>query len=160
MTTPLSPTAVSRAPFNGDFYNMAATVIPVLFIAIAFEDAGWIRLRLWIYRMEDQMRVRATAARGRLRWRRGLLTGARYALEQLAATLTMVQLLSISGEIAAILAVEHQQATQLEHDLTRGALMVLVVLMGAALFGRVAEAAQRETRRLEGGSSASEGLGS
>lgn len=111
--------------FNTDFYVMAATVIPVLFIPLIFPGGILYRYGLWTKKWRRQGAVKAYQdgdARGVARYNQG------YKL--LFLPVDLVLLLGGFGELCAVFALYRRHATHIEQMWT---LYALVGLVGASV---------------------------
>jgi hypothetical protein len=122
----LALTAAAVPSFNGLFYATAATVIPVLFLAIAVQGSRYQDLTGPMVRAVERGRNSRT-------WYERLAFSALAGGNLGAAFLTLVY--GVAGEIAAILALISQQASGIELALAAGApiLLTLVVAVGPAV---------------------------
>jgi hypothetical protein len=122
--------APTAAPFNANFYITAATVIPVLFLAIAVQGRTYENL---LKAFSDAFRRWMTPGQ----WLRTLPAGA---LGVLTAATAFAMLYSAVAEILAIYALYQQQArTSTAHSVLLAVMfMVIMSAAGPALvFGRV-----------------------
>lgn len=112
---------------------MAATVIPVLFLALTLSDPGWVKLRSWAFVWEKVQPIRPDSFSRAWWW----LQIRKQGTFLLSAVLTIVELLGVGGELAAVVALDHQHATKFEHQIATEAVVVLVVVVALSILVRV-----------------------
>jgi hypothetical protein len=119
--------------FNADLYTVAATVIPVLFVAMMLPSGILARYSLWTKQLRSRQlqRVRKSiAARGedpdKVPAPRLTALFRSHDLVRLPVTLFFV--LFLGGEISAVLAIDHRHATAVEHWWVMASLVVLPIL--------------------------------
>jgi hypothetical protein len=108
--------------FNADFYAAAATVIPVLYLAIAVQGSTFDATLRWLYGVVARRKgiaARYTAG-SRLAWLRKIsgnreMRIARFAITLLASTIVLFMAIaligSLVGEAIAVLALYHRQSS-------------------------------------------------
>ena len=121
-------------PFNADFYATAATVIPVLFLALMFPGAPLHRVLVALDRWVGKRAGQGNAPPNQ--W--GLAFFATFA--QRAVLIGLVMLGSF-GELSALIALYNRHATSTESAWTLFATEVLVVAVGLSVVGSVGYAA-------------------
>jgi hypothetical protein len=129
----------SPPPFNVNLYVVAATVIPVLFIALMLPPGVLARYALWAKeRRNAQLRqvVQAEKATGKATGRKLWAVFRRYDLVVLPATLAFVFFLG--GQISAALAIDHRHATSTEHAWVMWSLIGLPILTVLSVIGALA----------------------
>jgi hypothetical protein len=121
----LEHTATAPPPFNGLFYATAATIIPVLFLAIAVQGRTYENL---IKTFSDAFRDWTTPSR----WIPRLPAGA---IAFTASMAGLMLLYSAGSEIAAIYALYHQQATRstAQFILIAATFMIIMTAAGPTL---------------------------
>lgn len=119
--------------FNSDLYTVAATVIPVLFVAMMLPPGILARYSLWSKQLRSRQlqRIRKSIAAGgedpdRIPPSRLTALFRSHDLVRLPVTLFFVFFLG--GEISAVLAIDHRHATAAEHSWVMAALIVLPIL--------------------------------
>jgi hypothetical protein len=117
--------AVKAQPFNGLFYATCATIIPVLFLAIAVQGSTY----------DDFLKSMARAFKRSDDLRAGpwlpFLTRWIIALIMVAAAITVL-ISACVGEVRALLALYHQSAN---HGTTREVLTETLIVSAAAIAG-------------------------
>jgi hypothetical protein len=106
----------SAAPFKYNLYVVAATVIPVLFIALMLPPGVLARYALWAKEQRNaqlQQVIQADKGTGKVSGRKLWAVFRRYDLVVLPATIAFVFFLG--GEISAALAIDHRHATSTDH---------------------------------------------
>jgi hypothetical protein len=110
-------------PFNGLFYATAATIIPVLFLAIAVQGRGYQNL---INALADIDRRRTSSPRGD--WKPIPLTAASFVLFSAAA---LIVVYGVASEIFAIYALYQQQARSSTGQTVLTGLIILTIATAA-----------------------------
>lgn len=111
--------------FNADFYSVAATIVPVIFVALLFPGGMLAHYALWAKRWRSKRSLAALRSGKRLSLRLWIIFRA-YDLLMLPVTLAFV--LGTMGELASFIALDHRSATHLEHSLVFAAVLTLPVL--------------------------------
>ena len=117
------------AQFNADLYVVAATVIPVYFVALMFPGGILAQYTLWA-RTERSRHIADLR-----RWRVGRL------VYLLMVPVWLVLALGAYGEIQAVLALDHGRASTTEHDWVIAASIALPII--AAVSAVVATSMRR-----------------
>lgn len=129
--------------FNADFYVTAATVIPVLFLAIAVQGSTFDAMLRWLYgavARKEGILSRLSEPGARLAWLRKIprnlgIRVARVSITMLASTIVLVMAIaligSLIGEVIAILALYYRQSS------TWQVLCVISVIILAAVIAVV-----------------------
>jgi hypothetical protein len=135
--------------FNADFYTTAATVIPVLYLAIAVQGSTFDAVLRWLYRVgarSNGIVSRLTEPGRRLAWlrkiRRNLgMRVASFVVTLLAFTVVLLMAIvligSLAGEAIAILALYHRQSSSWQ-ALCVISVIVLAVVIALIPFWRLA----------------------
>ncbi len=101
--------ATISAPFNSEFYAVAATVIPLFFIALLLPDA--FLFEYW--RQVESHHNNLGNTRGRRKWRSHLKRHSLYLVSVLPPMIVVVA--GSVAEICAILALNGRNASPFEH---------------------------------------------
>ena len=109
--------------FNADLYVTAATIIPVLFIALLFPGGILNRYALWAKRWRSRGAVSAFRAGDTRRMQR-FLNG--YTVLILPVDLAIV--FAVWGEISAFIALNDRKASPLAHTWVLSSVVILVVV--------------------------------
>lgn len=129
--------------FNADFYATAATVIPVLYLAIAVQGSTFDATLRWLYGVvvrRGGIVARLTVPGGRFAWLRKIprnlgIRITRIAITLLASTIVLFMAValigSLVGEAIAILALYHRQSSSWQ------ALCVISVIILAAVIALI-----------------------
>jgi hypothetical protein len=148
--------AFHHVTFNSDLYLVAATVLPVLFIALMLESSGLARAAIWAARREarEYRRLRARISEvveeAEVGGRRHVIVGGGLELGGLLALPAVACLLLFgAGEVCAVLALNAQHASDVEHDLVMAALVALPVALVAVAASAIVASAVRDLRAAE-----------
>jgi hypothetical protein len=132
------------APFNTDFYAAAATVIPVLFLALSLQSGTWRQLRVWAGSDPDEIRARINEIRRSGTRVPSSLRIRRVSVMLLNVSLLLIDLAAAAAEISAFIALENQQAT---YDERRLVMFAVAFLTAATLLITVLGYAWESGRR-------------
>jgi hypothetical protein len=124
---------VVLATFNANFYITGATVIPVLFIALMLPDGILVGYALWTRRVRTRW-VQSIAGADRSSLVRSFLASTRMWLAQqgffvIQLPMMFALIFGLTGEVAALLALDEEQATRFEHVWVRASVIGLVALL-------------------------------
>jgi hypothetical protein len=120
----LAHTAPAAAPFNGLFYATVATIIPVLFLAIAVQGRAYDNLlQTLITAANDSRRDKNPGA-----WKLTASVGAATALVSAAV---LILICGAAGELVATLALARQHAGGVEADFAVSAVLFLTAATAA-----------------------------
>src|SRR5947209_2251684 len=116
-----------RGAFNADFYVTAATVIPVLYLALAVEGSALAEITTRLNRSVKAMAaLKPDTPPRQLRLAAGLV-GA-YVLMAVAGVIVVA---GVAGEIAALLALYHRSATATAGKLVLLSMIALLAFIAA-----------------------------
>jgi hypothetical protein len=145
--------------FNGTFFGTAATVIPVLFLALTLQGNFVIKVLLEAAKLRARERkARVAPSPGSHTLKTVVGREARSVGAQLLSYAgTLVPFDAVWGEIAAIRALENRTASSADTSIVMQAVIVLTVAAGIALLVRFfsALAKEREESKKEEGEPAS-----
>jgi hypothetical protein len=116
---------IAATTFNSDLYMVAATVIPVLFVALVLPNGVLARYAVWAKKQRSNQLRRVTQG-GALPARR--LWGVYRIYDFLTLPVTLFRLFFVMGEISAVLALDHRHATRTEHRLVMASLIVMPII--------------------------------
>ena len=127
LTSMTSLTALTQgnhaaAPFNATFYATVATVIPVLFLAVAVQGPIYANVLKTIHRM-DPNKHRATMRR----WPFTLVIGAAYIFLFGVLFAVLIPILGVLGEIDALVSLAAQHAVGTQGGVLFSALLLLLM---------------------------------
>jgi hypothetical protein len=98
--------------FNADFYFMAATIIPIFFLALMLPGGVLFRYSIWVRRWHTRHLSDALNNKDRRYWRT-LLANRGHDLFSLPIQLML--LAASIGEVSAVIALDQRHATPREH---------------------------------------------
>lgn len=133
-------------PFNGLFYSTIATVIPVLFLAIAVQGGTYSDLLR--YYVANARLYRRTARLKGVRWRRPLMVNEWVFTRIFVGIAWFIVIAGTSSEIAVILALYTQRASSWGAYIAVGSVILLVLVAGAgpaAMIFRASTRAQEDS---------------
>jgi hypothetical protein len=139
--------------FNSELYVVAATVLPVLFIALMLESSGLARAAIWAARREAREyrrlreRVAEAVEQAEHGERRHVVGVGSFELGGLLALPALLCLLLFgAGEVSSVLALDARHASSFEHVVVLAALVALPVALVAVAAGSLLAAAVRDLR--------------
>jgi hypothetical protein len=126
----LTPTLAS-APFNADFYTVAAAVIPVYFLILLFPGGILARYAIWTKKLRSRYAVPIVEGEKPATLR---LTSILHAYDVLYLPVTAAMVFGVWGEVSAVRALDHEHATSGQHW------WVLTSMVGFPIFAGVSAA--------------------
>lgn len=139
-----------RTGFNTNLYVVAATVLPVLFIALMLEGGGLTRAAIWALRsqIDDFRRLRARARQVAEAARQNQRPTVVIAVSSNADALSVLpavvcMLLFGFGEVCSVLALNAQRATSFEHFWVIAALIAMPIAVVAVTSAAIIRSSSR-----------------